>query len=72
MKAKLAELKGKPGKTSHAAALFQEAADLVMNAGKMETANNWSMRAAEDLEGYVVSHFICWRSINPKTSRSVL
>mmetsp|Transcript_35705 Transcript_35705/g.62664 ORF Transcript_35705/g.62664 Transcript_35705/m.62664 type:complete len:213 (-) Transcript_35705:1071-1709(-) len=43
--AKLAELKEKTGESSDAAALFQEAADLAMNAGKMKTANNWSMRA---------------------------
>ena len=49
LKAKLAELKGKTGKTSDAAALFQEAAGLAMNAGKTETAN-LSMRAEEELE----------------------
>ncbi|KAL7544057.1 hypothetical protein ACHAXR_013561 [Thalassiosira sp. AJA248-18] len=48
--AKLAELKGKAGEHSDAAALFQEAADLAMNVGKMKSANAWSMRAAE-LEG---------------------
>lgn len=48
--AKLAELKAKTGESSDAAALFLEAADLAMNAGKMKTANNWSIRAAE-LEG---------------------
>merc|ERR1712183_316041 len=48
--AKLAELKANTGEKSDAAALFLEAADLAMNAGKMKTANNWSMRAAE-LEG---------------------
>jgi len=45
--AKLAELKEKTGKSADAAELFQEAADLAMNAGKMKTANTWSMRAAE-------------------------
>lgn len=45
--AKLAELKANAGERSDAAALFHEAADLAMNAGKMKTANNWSMRAAE-------------------------
>ena len=48
--AKLAELKASAGESSDAAAVFQEAADLAMNAGKMKTANSWSMRAAE-LEG---------------------
>ena len=48
--ARLADLKAKTGSSSDAAALFQEAADLAMNAGKMKTANGWSMRAAE-LEG---------------------
>mmetsp|Transcript_26278 Transcript_26278/g.56418 ORF Transcript_26278/g.56418 Transcript_26278/m.56418 type:complete len:758 (-) Transcript_26278:98-2371(-) len=48
--AKLAKLRAKTGEYSDAAALFQEAADLAMNAGKMKTANSWSMRAAE-LEG---------------------
>ena len=48
--AKLADLKAKTGESSSAAELFQEAADLAMNAGKMKTANEWSMRAAE-LEG---------------------
>lgn len=48
--AKLAELKAQTGECAGAAALFQEAADLAMNAGKMKTANSWSMRAAE-LEG---------------------
>ena len=51
MKAKLAELKEETGKTSDAAALFQEAANLAMNTVKMKTANNLSMRAAEELEG---------------------
>lgn len=45
--AKLGELKEKTGEHSGAAELFQEAADLAMNAGKMKTANTWSMRAAE-------------------------
>mmetsp|Transcript_31475 Transcript_31475/g.67996 ORF Transcript_31475/g.67996 Transcript_31475/m.67996 type:complete len:750 (-) Transcript_31475:81-2330(-) len=48
--AKLAELKEKTGERSDAATLFQEAAELAMNAGKMTTANKWSMRAAS-LEG---------------------
>ena len=45
--AKLAELKANTGDQSGAAELFQEAAELAMNAGKMKTANGWSMRAAE-------------------------
>ncbi|KAL9190626.1 hypothetical protein ACHAXT_000332 [Thalassiosira profunda] len=48
--AKLADLKADTGNNSEAAELFQEAADLAMNAGKMQTANKWSMRASE-LEG---------------------
>lgn len=48
--AKLAELKENTGNSADAAALFQEAADLAMSAGKMKSANSWSMRAAE-LEG---------------------
>mmetsp|Transcript_10173 Transcript_10173/g.18271 ORF Transcript_10173/g.18271 Transcript_10173/m.18271 type:complete len:492 (-) Transcript_10173:93-1568(-) len=48
--AKLAELKEKTDERSDATTLFQEAAELAMNAGKMTTANNWSMRAAS-LEG---------------------
>lgn len=48
--AKLAELKSKTGQCANSAALFQEAADLAMNAGKMKSANSCSMRAAE-LEG---------------------
>ena len=48
--AKLAELKATTGDSAEAAALFLEAADLAMNAGKMKTANAWSVRAAE-LEG---------------------
>ena len=48
--AKLAELKAKTGSNSDAATLYQEASELAMNAGKMKTANEWSMKAAE-LEG---------------------
>lgn len=48
--ANLAELKAKCGNRSDAAKLFQEAAELAMEAGKMKTANSWHMRAAE-LEG---------------------
>ena len=48
--AKLAELKAKNGQNSDAAQLFHEAAELALNFGKMKTANQWSMRAAE-LEG---------------------
>lgn len=48
--AKLAELKAKNGQNSDAAQLFHEAAELALNVGKMKTANQWSMRAAE-LEG---------------------
>ena len=45
--AKLAELKAKHGELSDAAALYQEAAELALNAGKMKTANSWSLLAAE-------------------------
>jgi len=48
--AKLAELKVKAGESAEAAELFQEAADLAMNAGRMSFASNWSERATE-LEG---------------------
>jgi len=48
--AKLAELKATAGDSAEAASLFLEAADLAMNAGKMKTANTWSVRATE-LEG---------------------
>ena len=48
--AKLAELKARTGHNSVAAMLYQEASELAMNAGKMKTANEWSMKAAE-LEG---------------------
>eukprot|EP00984_Skeletonema_dohrnii_P037662 scaffold39949_cov144-Skeletonema_dohrnii-CCMP3373.AAC.2 len=44
---KIAELKEKTGDRSAAAELFQQAAELAMNAGKMQTANKWSMRAEE-------------------------
>lgn len=47
---KIAGLKEKTGDRLGAAELFQQAAELAMSAGKMQTANNWSMRAAE-LEG---------------------
>ena len=42
---KIAELKEKTDRSA-AAELFQQAAELAMNAGKMQTANKWSMRAA--------------------------
>ena len=45
--AKLAALKAKTGERPDAAVLYQEAADLAMGAGKMKTANEWSMLAAE-------------------------
>lgn len=45
--AKLAELLANTGHLTKASALYQEAADLAMDAGKMKTANTWSMRAAE-------------------------
>merc|ERR1712194_459643 len=48
--AKLAELKANAGERSEAAALFVTAAELAMTAGKMKTANAWSVRATE-LEG---------------------
>ncbi|KAK1743665.1 hypothetical protein QTG54_005262 [Skeletonema marinoi] len=44
---KIAELKERTGDRSAAAELFQQAAELAMNAGKMQTANKWSMRAEE-------------------------
>jgi elongation factor 2 kinase len=44
---KIAELKEKTGDRSAAAELFQQAAELAMNAGKMQTANKWSMKAEE-------------------------
>lgn len=44
---KIADLKEKTGDRTAAAELFQQAAELAMNAGKMQTANKWSMRAAE-------------------------
>jgi len=47
LKAKLAELKGKLGDNESAAALYQEAADGAMTAGKMSTAAQWSAKAAE-------------------------
>ena len=48
--AKLADLKKRNGERSIAVILFQKAAELAMNAGKMQCANNWSMQAVE-LEG---------------------
>lgn len=45
--AKLAELKAKNGNFLAASALYSDAAELALNAGKMKTANNWSVRAAE-------------------------
>mmetsp|Transcript_29919 Transcript_29919/g.62954 ORF Transcript_29919/g.62954 Transcript_29919/m.62954 type:complete len:711 (+) Transcript_29919:444-2576(+) len=48
--AKLAELKAKIGDASSASKLFQDAAELAMSAGKLQSASNWSVRAAE-LEG---------------------
>lgn len=44
---KIAELKEKTGDRLAAAELFQQAAEMAMSAGKMQTANKWSMRAAE-------------------------
>jgi uncharacterized small protein (DUF1192 family) len=44
---KIADLKEKTGDRTAAAELFQQAAEQAMNAGKMQTANKWSMRAAE-------------------------
>lgn len=44
---KIGDLKEKTGDRQAASELFQQAAELAMNAGKMQTANNWSMRAAE-------------------------
>lgn len=45
--AKLAELHANAGHLSTASTLYREAADKAMDAGKMKTANAWSMRAAE-------------------------
>ena len=45
--AKLAELHANAGHLSKASTLYREAADKAMDAGKMKTANAWSMRAAE-------------------------
>jgi hypothetical protein len=45
--AKLAELKAKNGNSSAAIALYSNAAELALNAGKVKTANSWSERAAE-------------------------
>jgi hypothetical protein len=45
--AKLAELKANNGNFSAASALYSDAAELALNAGKMKTANNWSVLAAE-------------------------
>mmetsp|Transcript_2911 Transcript_2911/g.4511 ORF Transcript_2911/g.4511 Transcript_2911/m.4511 type:complete len:172 (+) Transcript_2911:106-621(+) len=47
LKAKLAELKSKHGQEMEAARLFEEAADGAMNDGKMKSASQWSIRAAE-------------------------
>jgi len=47
LKARLADLKAKTGDSTTAASLFQQAAEMAMSAGKMQTANKWSMRAAE-------------------------
>jgi elongation factor 2 kinase len=44
---KIAELKEKTGDRAAAATLFQQAAEMAMSAGKMQTANKWSMKAAE-------------------------
>jgi len=43
----MGELKEKTGDRSAASELFQQAAELALNSGKMQTANKWSMRAAE-------------------------
>ena len=45
--AKLAELHASFGQPSEAISLYQEAADLAMDAGKMKAANTWSALAAE-------------------------
>jgi hypothetical protein len=45
--AKLAELHANIGQPSEAISLYQEAADLAMDAGKMKAANTWSTLAAE-------------------------
>lgn len=45
--ARLAELKAKTGLSSDAAALYEQATELAINAGKMSIANSWSLIAAE-------------------------
>ena len=43
----LAELHARFGRSSKAAALYQEASNLAMDAGKMKSASMWSLRATE-------------------------
>jgi elongation factor 2 kinase len=47
LQAELAELKAIAGNVKDAAVLFEEASDGAINAGKMKTATEYSMRAAE-------------------------
>jgi elongation factor 2 kinase len=47
VKAELAELLAKMGEAKEAAALFEEAADGAMNAGKMKSASEWSSKASD-------------------------
>lgn len=47
LKAHLADLKAAMGNVKDAAALYEEAADGAMNAGKMKSAAEWSSKAAE-------------------------
>ena len=47
LKGELAEIKEKQGNKSQAAALYEEAADAAMTAGKMQKATAWSLKAAE-------------------------
>lgn len=50
LKAELADLKVTMGHFTEAAALFEEAADGAMNAGKMQSASEWSVRSSELLD----------------------
>ena len=50
LKAELADLKAKLGYFDEAAALYEEAADGAMNAGKMQSASEWSVRSSELLD----------------------
>lgn len=47
LQADLAEVKARLGENEDAAALYESAAEGAMNAGKMKTASEWSMKASE-------------------------